>query len=365
MKSLFNGIYFKKKVLITGHTGFKGSWLALWLSQIGAEVIGYSLPPPTEPNHFSLLDMKINSITGDIRNLEKLKQIFREQQPEIVFHLAAQPIVRLSYTDPIETFSSNVMGTINVFEASRSVDTVRAIINITSDKCYENKEWPWGYREIDPVGGFDPYSVSKACSELITNCWRNSFLNVNDQKNIRHILLASCRAGNVIGGGDWAVDRLIPDLARAAARGTKLKIRNSQAIRPWQHVLEPLSGYLLLGQKLLEGYQEFAEAWNFGPSSEGAVTVREIVNMANKIWPEIDIEAETILKHAHEADVLKLDCSKSRTKLKWIPLWNLKTSVQKTVEWYRSFYESNQAKSLEDILEYIKAAKIKKLSWAK
>jgi CDP-glucose 4,6-dehydratase len=257
------------------------------------------------------------------------------------------------------------MGTINVFEASRSVDTVRAIINITSDKCYENKEWPWGYREIDPVGGFDPYSVSKACSELITNCWRNSFFNVNDQKNIHHILLASCRAGNVIGGGDWAVDRLIPDLVRAAARGTKLKIRNSQAIRPWQHVLEPLSGYLLLGQKLLEGYQEFAEAWNFGPSSEEAVTVREIVNLANKIWPEIDIEAETIPKQLHEADVLKLDCSKSRTKLKWIPLWNLKTSVQKTVEWYRSFYELNQAKSLEDILEYIKAAKIKKLSWAK
>ena len=216
---MFNDIYQNKRVLITGHTGFKGSWLALWLSQLGAKTTGYALHPPTEPNHFQLLDMDINSIIGDVRDLEKLKRVFKEHQPEMVFHLAAQPIVRLSYKDPVETFSSNVMGTINIFEASRESGTVRAIVNVTSDKCYENREWLWGYREIDPVGGYDPYSASKGCAELITSCWRNSFFNLKDYGSAHHTLLASGRSGNVIGGGDWAVDRL--DTGHDACRRPK------------------------------------------------------------------------------------------------------------------------------------------------
>ena len=245
---MFNRIYHNKRAIITGYNGFKGSWLALWLLQMGAKITGYSLPPPTEPNHFHLLDMDINSIIGDVRDAEKVKQVFKEHRPEIVFHLAAQPIVKLSYKDPVETFSTNVMGTINIFESSRECDSVCAIVNVTSDKCYENREWPWGYREIDHLGGYDPYSASKGCSEIITRCWRNSFFNLKDYGSAHNTLLASGRAGNVIGGGDWAIDRLIPDIIRAASQNEKVKIRNPDATRPWQHVLEPLSGYLLLGQ---------------------------------------------------------------------------------------------------------------------
>ena len=229
---LFNNIYAGRKVLITGHTGFKGSWLALWLLQIGAKVLGYSLSPPTEPRHFELIDLNTDSLIGDIRDTEKLNRAFQTYRPEIVFHLAAQPIVRLSYQDPAGTFSSNVMGTINVFEAARACDSVRAIVNITSDKCYENREWLWGYRESDPVGGYDPYSASKGCAELVTNCWRNSFFHPEGYGKEHHTLLASCRAGNVIGGGDWAVDRIVPDLMRAAGEGKPVHIRNPQAIRP-------------------------------------------------------------------------------------------------------------------------------------
>jgi CDP-glucose 4,6-dehydratase len=362
---MFNRIYHNKRVLLTGHTGFKGSWLALWLTQMGAKIIGYSLQPPTEPNHYHLLDMDIISIIGDVRDAEKVKQVFREQQPEIVFHLAAQPIVRLSYKDPVETFASNVMGTINVFEASRASGTVRAIVNVTSDKCYENREWPWwGYREIDPVGGYDPYSASKGCSELITSCWRNSFFNLKDFRSAHNTLLASCRAGNVIGGGDWAIDRLIPDMMRAVHINEKVLIRNPHATRPWQYVLEPLSGYLLLGQKLLEGRKEFAEAWNFGPSEDGNVTVGEIVAQVKKAWPKIDYEISKESDQLHEAGMLRLDCSKSRTKLQWIPVWDGKSAVEKTALWYRAFYESNEVQSLEDLHRYIADAKSKHISWA-
>lgn len=361
---MFNNIYHNKRVLITGHTGFKGSWLALWLSQMGAKITGYSLQPPTEPNHFHLLDMGINSIIGDIRDAEKVKQVFREQQPEIVFHLAAQSIVRLSYKDPVETFTSNVMGTINVFEASRASGTVRAIVNVTSDKCYENREWSWGYREIDPVGGYDPYSTSKGCSELITSCWRNSFFNLKDYGSAHNTLLASGRAGNVIGGGDWAIDRLIPDMMRAVNQNEKVKIRNPQATRPWQHVLEPLSGYLLLGQKLLEGRKEFAEAWNFGPSEDGNATVGEIAGQVKKAWPKIDYEINMIPDQPHEAGMLRLDCSKARTKLQWTPVWDGKSAVEKTALWYRAFYESNEVQSIENIHSYIADAKSKHISWA-
>ncbi len=360
---MFNGIYRNTKVLITGHTGFKGSWLALWLSQMGAKITGYALQPPSEPNHFNLLNMGIDSIIGDVRDADKIKKIFKEQQPEIVFHLAAQPIVRLSYHDPVGTFTSNVMGTINVFEAARESGTVRAIVNVTSDKCYENREWPWGYREIDPVGGYDPYSASKGCSELITSCWRNSFYNPKDYGVIHHTLLASGRAGNVIGGGDWAVDRLIPDMMRAVSKNETVKIRNPHATRPWQHVLEPLSGYLLLGQKIQEGEKEFAEAWNFGPSEDGNVTVGEIAARVKKVWPKIDFEISKDSDQLHEAAMLRLDCSKARTKLKWIPVWDGKIAVEKTARWYRSFYEDNQVQSLEDLRIYIADAKSKHMPW--
>lgn len=360
---MFNRIYKNKRVLITGHTGFKGSWLALWLSTMGANVTGYSLPPPTEPNHFDLLDLDLNSIIGDIRDAKTLAGVFKQQQPEIVFHLAAQPIVRLSFEDPVETFSSNVMGTINVFEAARESGTVRAIVNVTSDKCYENREWAWGYREIDPLGGYDPYSASKGCAEIIAGCWRSSFFNPEHYGISHHTLLSSCRAGNVIGGGDWAADRLIPDAMRAASQTRKVKIRNPHATRPWQHVLEPLSGYLLLGQRLLEGRKEYAEAWNFGPSDDGDATVEKIVRQVQKAWPKIDYETGADSNPPHEAGMLRLDCSKALAKLQWRPVWDGKTSVKKTALWYRVFYESNEVKSMEDLHSYIADAKNKNIVW--
>ena len=280
--TLFNGIYNNKTVLVTGHTGFKGSWLCFWLIQMGAKVIGYSLEPPTSPNHFELLNLDMVSVIGDIRDSDKLNAVFAQYQPEIVFHLAAQPLVRLSYKEPVETFETNVIGTLKVFEACRNTKSVRAIVNITSDKCYENKEWVWGYRENDPMGGYDPYSASKGCAELVTSSYRNSFFNVNEYGKSHNVLLASCRAGNVIGGGDWAKDRLMTDIMVAVSEGKKVVIRNPRATMPWQHVLEPLSGYLMLGQKLFEGKKEFAQAWNFGPGEQGAITVKEVVENIKK-----------------------------------------------------------------------------------
>lgn len=360
---MFKDIYKNKKVLITGHTGFKGSWLALWLSKLGANVIGYSLIPPTEPNHFQLLNLDIFSITGDIRNYQKLKQIVKEHQPEIIFHLAAQAIVRKSYLDPIETFSTNVMGTVNIFEAARCSESVRAIINITSDKCYENNEWPWGYRENDRLGGFDPYSASKGCAEILTSCWQKSFFSIENHGKTHQTLLASARAGNVIGGGDWAPDRLIPDIMRAIHNQETVKIRNPYSTRPWQHVLEPLSGYLLLGQKLLEGEKDFAEAWNFGPSDDGNKSVEEIVRNVKKDWPILDYEIAQSIDEPHEARLLRLDCSKAKSKLKWQPVWNSDRAIEKTTHWYKNYYESNNILSLEHINDYSLDAKSKHVSW--
>jgi len=362
---MFNNIYNNTKVLITGHTGFKGSWLALWLSLAGARITGYSLPLLTAYSHFDLIDLNIVSVMGDIRDIEKVKQVFKEQRPEIVFHLAAQPIVRLSYQDPIGTFSTNILGTVNVLEAAReSGSSVRAIVNVTSDKCYENKEWAWGYRENDPLGGYDPYSASKGCAEIITDSWRNSFFNPKVFRSAHQTLLASARAGNVIGGGDWAPDRLIPDMMRAVSQNEKVKIRNPYATRPWQHVLEPLSGYLLIGQKLLEGRKEFAEAWNFGPSEDGNVTVGGIADQVKKSWPKIGYEIQKSPDQPHEAAMLRLDCSKARTKLQWTPVWDGKTAVAKTAQWYRSFYESGYVQSLKDLHGYISDAKGKQIPWA-
>jgi len=357
---MFNSAYLNKRVLITGHTGFKGSWLALWFSQMGAKVTGYSLQPPTNPNHFQLLGLNINSVIGDIRDTDKLKQAFKEQQPEIVFHLAAQAIVRLSYKDPTETLTTNVMGTVNVLEAARAIDSVRAMIVVTSDKCYENREWPCGYREIDALGGYDPYSASKGCAEIITSCWRNSFFNLKDYGKTHSTLLASARAGNVIGGGDWAPDRLIPDIMRAVSQSQKVTIRNPGATRPWQHVLEPLSGYLLLGQKLLEGRKEFAEAWNFGPSEEENLSVDQIVKQVKKLWPKIDYQIQRSPDRLHEAGLLRLDCAKARGRMQWHPIWDSKNAVEKTTEWYQAYYESRHVLSAEHIGRYIEDAKNKK-----
>lgn len=347
------GFWKGKRVLITGHTGFKGSWLALWLSHLGARVAGYSLQPPTEPSHYRLLELDVDSVHGDIRDLERLERFFKGHGTDIVFHLAAQSIVRRSYDDPVATFATNVLGTVNVLQAARTSGTVRAVVNVTSDKCYENREWPWGYREIDPVGGYDPYSASKGCAEIVTGCWRNSFFNPRDHGRTHQTLIASVRAGNVIGGGDWATDRLVPDVMRAAGGKRKAAIRNPNAVRPWQHVLDPLRGYLLLGQKLLEGDGTFAEAWNFGPAEEGIRTVGDIVRQLKGVWPRVDYDEGAALDQPHEATLLRLDSSKSRMRLHWVPVWDSRTAVERTASWYRAYYEDSRVQSVEDLRHYM------------
>jgi len=364
MPALFSGIYKNKTVLVTGHTGFKGSWLVSWLLNLGADVIGYSLEPPSEPNHYSLLDEKYLSIIGDIRDRENLCKVISRHKPDIVFHLAAQPIVRLSYQLPVETYETNVMGTLNVFEACRQSDSVRAIVNVTSDKCYKNKEWLWGYREDDPMGGYDPYSSSKGCSEILTASYRNSFFNTEHYGNSHNTLVASARAGNVIGGGDWAEDRLIPDIMRAAFSGKDVVIRSPQSTRPWQHVLEPLSGYLFLGQKLLEGETDYADAWNFGPDENSAIPVEEVVKSIKFNWDKLNYIINEENSDVHEATLLKLDCSKARTKLKWQSVWNIDDTFVKTVDWYREYYDNSRIITKQQITEYVISADKLGVSWA-
>jgi len=364
VNSCFGGIYKGKKVLVTGHTGFKGSWLVKWLQLLGADVSGYALAPSSRPNHFSLLNLEMKSEEADVRDGEKLAAFIRAVQPDIIFHLAAQAIVRASYEDPVETFSTNVMGTLNLFEACRKTPSVKAIINVTSDKCYENREWIWGYRENDPMGGFDPYSASKGCAELLTASYRNSFFNSRDYKNKHRILLASGRAGNVIGGGDWATDRLIPDLVKAAAENVQVNIRNPKATRPWQHVLEPLSGYLNLGWRLLQGEKEFADGWNFGPDTNSNLSVDEITGISKKYWDKITAVYNTDVTGHHEANLLMLDCSKANKLMKWKPVWQIDTTVQLTIEWYKNYYGKKEIRTEKDISTYVNDAKKLKLTWA-
>ena len=365
MQSLFSGIYKDKTVLVTGHTGFKGSWLCFWLKQMGAKVVGYSLEAPTNPNHFELLNLDITSIKGNIKDLEHLNTVFQTYKPDIVFHLAAQALVKYSYENPIETYETNVMGTLKVFEACKNANT-KAIVNITSDKAYENREWIWGYRETDRLGGYDPYSSSKGCADILTNSYRNSFFNPKDYKKTHNTLLASCRAGNVIGGGDWAKDRLITDIMVSISQNKKVEIRNPNATRPWQHVLEPLSGYLYIGQKLLEEKVEFAEAWNFGPSDEGSITVEEVVQNVKKHWDKIDYEINQAPNQLHEANLLKLDCTKANTILKWKDVWDSETTFEKTVKWYKDYYENNkEILTQSDLESYIADAKAKNIEWAR
>lgn len=363
--SLFGGAYRGRKVFLTGHTGFKGSWMAYWLTQMGAEVAGYALVPETTPNHFDLLNLPMHSIIGDVRDRGALEKAIAETRPEIVFHMAAQPLVRRSYREPAETFETNVMGAIRLYEACRKCDSVRAIVNVTSDKCYENREWVWGYRENDPMGGYDPYSASKGCAELVTASWRNSFFHPDRYGQEHQVLLASARAGNVIGGGDWSEDRLIPDIVRAIEAKETVTIRSPQATRPWQHVLEPISGYLLLGQRLLEGNKSCAEGWNFGPADEGSITVGEVVRRIKSHWDAFRYDLKPDPNQPHEAGLLKLDCSKAHARLGWQPVWESESCFEKTIRWYRDFFESGIIPTEQNLHTYIADAQAKNAIWTR
>lgn len=336
-----------KRVFMTGHTGFKGGWLSLWLQQLGAELTGYALNPPTDPSLFEVANVGegMRSIIADIRDAENLTKAIREAQTDIVIHMAAQPLVRYSYQAPVETYSTNVMGTVHLLEAVRQVDSVRAVINVTSDKCYENREWPWGYRENEPMGGYDPYSSSKGCAELVTAAYRNSYFNPAKYKE-HGVAIASGRAGNVIGGGDFAQDRLIPDILSAIKSSQSVKIRSPHAMRPWQHVLEPLSGYLALAEKLYTEGPAYAEGWNFGPVDEDAKPVQWIVERLIQCWGEGASWQLDPNPHPHEAHHLKLDCSKARANLDWRPRWQLPESLISIVEWHKAFLDGADMKTL-------------------
>ena len=346
-----------KKVLITGHTGFKGGWLSLWLQEMGSQVIGLALDPPTNPNLFDQANVAENmlSLKADIRELDPLKKIFQDQKPEIVFHLAAQSLVRYSYLEPVETYQTNVIGSLNILEAIKYVNSVRSVVMVTTDKCYDNQEWVWGYRENEPMGGHDPYSSSKGCAELLIASFRDSFFPNHDF--VKHKTgIASVRAGNVIGGGDWAEDRLIPDIFRAIKNRTTVRVRNPNAIRPWQHVLEPLSGYLMLAEKLYKNGDKYAEAWNFGPKEEDTKTVEWIINKISKQLGEETRWAYDDGDHPHEANYLKLDCSKAHNILLWKPKWSLDHALIKIIEWYRDELTGKNVKekTLSQINEYMK-----------
>lgn len=356
--NMFKGVYKGRKVLVTGHTGFKGSWLSLWLSSLGAEVIGLSLPPNTNPNHWDLLKLNIDSHFVDIRDETALRNKIHSINPEMIFHLAAQPLVRRSYQDPLGTWSTNVMGTANVLNVARSINGLKAVVVVTTDKCYENKEWVWGYREIDPLGGHDPYSASKGGSELVTASFRNSFFNLPTSA-----LISSARAGNVIGGGDWSEDRLIPDLIRSIESNNSLYIRSPNATRPWQHVLECLSGYLALGQQLLQGNKSFAEAWNFGPERDGNRQVQEVLRVIKKHIPGFQWNQSEGLQ-PHEAQLLHLDSGKARDGLAWKPVWSFEEGVEATADWYRTWLDRKEVISASQLKAYCDLAYVRGVKWA-
>jgi CDP-glucose 4,6-dehydratase len=339
-----------RKVLVTGHTGFKGSWLNLWLQAMGVELRGIALQPPSTPALFTVAQVAqdMDSCIADIRDASTIARLVKEFQPEIIIHMAAQPLVRLSYQQPIETYATNVMGTVHVLEAARHSGSVRAIVNITTDKCYENREWAWGYREDEAMGGHDPYSSSKGCAELVSSAYRKSFLKDAG------IAIATARAGNVIGGGDWALDRLVPDTLAAIEKSLTVQIRNPLAIRPWQHVLEPLSGYLLLAEKLYEQGQAFAEGWNFGPRDDDARPVKWIVEHLCQSWGEGSSWKSQPGDHPHEANFLKLDISKAKQRLHWEPRWSLEQALDRTTDWHRAWLQGQDMRSicLQQINQY-------------
>jgi CDP-glucose 4,6-dehydratase len=345
------GFWKGKRVFITGHTGFKGAWLCTWLQHSGAIVAGFALSPNTKPNLFEAARVAegMVSIIGDIRDLDSLTKSMVECSPEVVIHLAAQPLVRLSYKNPVETYSTNVMGTVNLLEAVRKTSSVKAVVNVTTDKCYDNKEWVWGYREDEPMGGHDPYSNSKGCSELITASYRSSFFNSSDSAHI-----ATARAGNVIGGGDWAEERLIPDILESFEKKMPVVLRNPTAIRPWQHVLEPLSGYLRLAELLYTHGADYAQGWNFGPSDDDVQPVSVIVEYLAQQWGDGANWVHNKSHQPHEAQLLKLDISKAKQHLNWSPRWDLYTSLDCIIEWHKEWLANGDVKAmtLKQIYEY-------------
>lgn len=351
---MFHDVYRNKRILITGHNGFKGAWLCFWLKQLGAELCGYSLHEDREWLHFSRLNVPMQSVQGNVCNYPALKRIFDDFQPQFVFHLAAQPLVRESYRTPRETFAANFMGTVNVLDACRLTPSVEGAVIVTTDKCYANSaSRRQAFSEEDPMGGADPYSASKGAAELAVASYRTSYdLNI-----------ASARAGNVIGGGDWACDRLIPDLVRAASDGNELLLRYPGAVRPWQHVLEALSGYLLLGEKLLTSGKAYASGWNFGPLDMEAHTVLDIIRMAQSQWNEVRYRVDAAQDHAPEAAYLTLNCARAENELQWRPVWNAESAVSHTINWYRAWYEKNELLTMSDWNDYISAAENAGLDW--
>lgn len=370
MLAPFQDFYRDKTVLVTGHTGFKGSWLALWLTHLGANVIGYALEPPTDPCHFTAIQLKerLIDIRGDVRDYTLLEKVYKTYKPDLVFHLAAQSLVRLSFAEPRRTFEVNLMGTVNVLEAAARTDSVRAVVSITSDKCYRNVSWEWGYRENDQLGDHDAYSASKACAELAIAVYQDArFLQAAELRS--DLPIASTRAGNVIGGGDWARDRIVPDTIRAIMAKTDVVIRNPDATRPWQHVLEPLSGYLWLGMLLMQDSARYCSAWNFGPGEGRVFTVGEVVSEIIQKWPrtvtKLIVRRDT---SQAEAQLLRLDCSKANRHLQWRATWGLDRTLDAIVSWYHRFYQSNGNDmflySVRQIDEYVQAAREKGLPWA-
>jgi CDP-glucose 4,6-dehydratase len=361
-ETAFGGRYHGKRVLVTGHTGFKGSWLALWLRMMGAEVFGFALPPNSNPNHWSLLDLNVPEVNADLRDAKAVQAALHQFEPEIIFHLAAQPLVRRGYRDPMNTWGTNLMGLVNLFEAVRNTPSVRAIVNVTSDKCYEQRGARKPFQEDDPLGGRDPYSASKACAELLSLSYRASYFNVDDGRGHR-VALATARAGNVIGGGDWGEDRLVPDLVRGVTRAAPTPVRNPQATRPWQHVLEPLSGYLLLGQLLLDNPEERGEPWNFGPDASSHIPVQQLIEHLARCWPAVNYELDTT-PQPHEAPWLALDCSKAQEHLKWQPVWDIETTLARTAQWYRRLHQHGEVCSMDDLRTYTEKARELNLTWA-
>ena len=354
---MFEDIYRNKKVLLTGDTGFKGSWLRLWLTEIGADVKGFSLAPNTSPSHFTLLSYGDQTIIADIRDADAINKVIKEYGPDIVFHLAAQPLVRQSYQKPLETFQTNIIGTVNLFEAVRNSKTVKAVVNITTDKVYKNSDAAKAFSEKDELGGHDPYSTSKACVELVHESYVKSFFKEAG------ILAATARAGNVIGGGDWAQDRLIPDIVKDAAEEKISDIRYPQSVRPWQHVLDPLSGYLLLGKNLLQKKDFATGTWNFGPSQEDCLPVSEVLNIFNKHWKNIAWNDVSDKKHLHESSFLQLDCTKAATELQWMSTWNIQEAIEKTATWYAAYYQNATLLSKTQLKQYITDAAAKNAAW--
>lgn len=360
--TLFNGAYTGRRVLVTGHTGFKGSWLALWLQAMGAQVCGLALPSESGLNHSRLLQLPLDEALVDLRDAAAVRDALRRFEPEFVFHLAAQALVRRSYLEPAATFDTNVTGLVNLLEAVRATPSVRVVVNATTDKCYLNGDTARGHVEDDALGGRDPYSASKACAEIVSASYRSSFLNADDGRG-HAVALATARAGNVVGGGDWSEDRLIPDLVRSAVSGKAVSIRYPHATRPWQHVLEPLAGYLLLGQRLRADPSDVAEAWNFGPDVSGQLSVAQVIAAFAEHWPAVKSQPDRSVSF-HEAALLHLDCRKAQARLGWRPVWPAHTTFQRTAQWYRRQHELGDLRSRDDMQQYVADARSAGLAWA-